>query len=714
MANIKLTGGLGWEGDLTPGLQFAFSKYFKNPPSFAILQQDFKSAANEPLASLPPGHQTMDVSFGGEFSAGGGGPELTVSPGVHGKLGVFTGGSLFDSDAYESPLKILPGQAYVGFGIGASLAASVAREANTLGFGFEAGTAVTIANYRLFQTTPSAPTLGSAIEDTIQGYIIPATIDDLRQMPVGMIATLEGTGTITFTATADIVTLVNPLAVASAEILANVLQIGPGASISVGASFELSGEYEIRIRKLDNSKVELGFYRKHGSDLSVSASAQAGVSAVVGKKDLISSFLGAISGKPDADLQALNLSPEQAAAIAAALKQAIDRKLELGIKAQLDFLSSNEEAFLFEADLTALDASGQKMVQDALGSNLALLVENEKSLPSGIQWKSNVLSRSRERGLSLKVNVFGLYNYLSLDDLLRTSMIATDAESGEVDITDSTVASRIGLTANFLTQENRVKLRSVLAESFLVTVVYRCSKILKQPDLSGSYWFFDMVPAAGRALVEGFYHAMAALGLESAAEASLPANVEAFGKTAFFIDTEYDSATVHSLFLKSDGTAREASEYETIGRQAMHAVLLPGGVNDTRLKALEDAYWPQVKSAAGNRATLAEIFPEAAEPVLMDIYGDWFVIANWARAMGDAAQCLSAAYPYFSQNPDPNSEKFQTLRTVLQNQMASVAQETKDRFADPWGLVALDMASGRKSQARAEIYSEKLTVVVKR
>ncbi|HEX5481629.1 MAG TPA: hypothetical protein VFZ08_03270 [Terriglobia bacterium] len=714
MANIKLTGGLGWEGDLTPGPHSAFTKYFKNPPSFAIVQQNSKATANEPLASLPSGHQTLDVSFGENFSAGAGGGELTVSPGIHGKLGVFTAGSLFSSDAYESPLKILPGQAYVDFEIGADLSASISRQENTLGFGFEAGTAVTITNYRLFHPTPTAPTLASAIKDTIQDYVIPATVDDLRHMPAGMIATLEGTGTITFTATADIVTLVNPLAVASAEILANVLQIGPGASIAVGASFELSGEYEIRIRKLDSRKVELGYFRKHGSDLNVSASANAGLTAALGEKDLIASFLGAISGKPSADLPPLNLSPEQTAAIAAALKQAIDRKLQLGMMAQLDFLSSNQEAFLFEADLEALGADGQKMIEDALGSNLALLVENEKSLPPGVQWKSNVLSRAQERGFSLKVNAFGLYNYISLHDLLRTSTIATDAESGEVHITDSTVASRIGLTANFLTQENRVKLRSVLAESFLVTVVYRCSKIVKQPDLSGSYWFFDLVPAAGRTLVEGFYHVMGALGLDAASKASIPASSESFGRAALFIDTEYDSAAVYGLFLKSDGAARGLTEYEGIGRKAMQAVLLPGGVNDTRLKALEDAYWPQVKSAAGNRAALAEIFPEAAEPILMDIYGDWFVIANWSSAMAEASQCLSTAYPYFSQNSDPNSEKFQTLRTALQKQMSSVAQETKDRFADPWGLVALDIASGRKSQARAEIYSEKLTVVVKR
>lgn len=708
---LKDNFGLNLGVDIEPAS--ALRRYFQNVSGAVILHQNFKSVADQPLTAHPFGTTTINLGFDKAFTGAIPGAALTVGPGAQASLVVVQDGNLFDPDPYGSPIGIAPGHAYVGFGLAATVSASIATEAVNPAFGLTSETAVTFSNYRLFETTASTPTIGAAFSATIGGWIIPASISDLEDMPAGLIATIEGSGTITFAAQVDVTPLINPLASVSAGILAGAIELSAGASIPVTASYELRGDYQLRVRKLDSSRVEIGYLRKRGQDFAVSAAATVGVAAVAGDTSLVGRVLGALSPDPLVDLAGLNLAPDALDSLTAALKQSINRELQLGIQAQVDSLASDTEAFLFELDLTALDAAGRTMVENALGSNLSALVQNEHSLPPGIQWKSSVLAKARESGFSLGIDVFGFYNWASVHDLLVNSTIAADPESGRVVITDRVTASQIGLTTNLITSENRVALRSALGESFLLTAVYRCSNVLREAALTGVYWFFDLEPSASETQIQDHLNAIQALCISPPAGVPPPGR-QTFGRTAFYLETRYSNAAVSAIFLRADGTARPASDFETAGRDAMLAVLTPGGVNNIRRQALEDSWWGQVKAASGNLETLAQLFPDAASPVVADIYGDWFVITNWTSAMAEAAQTVAGAYPYFTSNPDPASATFQSLRAKLQKQMSSLERATKNRFSEPWGIVALDLASRRTSEASAELYACGLTLVLKR
>lgn len=714
MPQIPLKDNFGLDLGIAIDPVSALSRYFQSVCGPVILHHDFKSVVDQPLSAYPFGTATINLGFGKAFTGEIPGAALTVGPGVQGSLTVVKQGSLFDPDPYGSPVEIAPAHAYVGFALAATVSASVATEAANPVFGFDSETVVAFSNDRLFEMTASSPSIGAAFSATIGGWIIPASISDLVAMPAGLVATLEGSGAITFTAQVDVAPLINPLASVSTAILAGAIGITAGASIPVTASYELRGEYQLRVRKLDAHRVEIGYLRKRGREFAVSASAGVGVTATSGGTSLVSSVLSALSPDPLIDLAGLHLHPEALGSLAAALKQSIDRELQLGVAAQIDTLASDTAVFLFEVDLTALDARGRKMVETALGSELSMLVESEHSLPPGIQWKSSVFTKARERGFTLGIDVFGFYNWASVHDLLVNSTIAADPESGRVVITDRVTASQIGLTTNLITSENRVALRSALGESFLLTVVYRCSNVLRQDALSGLYWFFDLDPAASEAQIQDHLNAIRALGISLPQGATLPMTSHTFGRTAFYLETGYSDAAVRSLFLQSDGSAKVTDDYESAGRNAMRAVLMRGGVNDVRLQALEDPRWAQVKAAFGNLETLAQLFPDVASPAVADVYGDWFVICNWSSAMAEAARTVAEAYPYFSGNPDPASAKFQSLRAELQKQMSSLERATKNRFAEPWGIVALDLVSGRTSAASAELYASGFTLVLKR
>ena len=92
------------------------------------------------------------------------------------------------------------------------------------------------------------------------------------------------------------------------------------------------------------------------------------------------------------------------------------------------------------------------------------------------------------------------------------------------------------------------------------------------------------------------------------------------------------------------------------------------------------------------------------------------IIEWWATTMANMAKSLSVAKRFFSQTPTPASDSppFKKTQADLWHQMADVASNTHDRFADPWGLLAMDLASGQQSAASAELVSSGLTLRLKR
>jgi len=589
-----------------------------------------------------------------------------------------------------------------------------------LAFGFTVGSTVCMSHYQSFATTSTTPTFQAALQASLQNYVIPFRPDDFAALGVGDVALIEGTGSLQVSGTVNLLTSVNPLVSVSSATLPTTLQIQGGGQISITATFTITGDLQIRVQKVDAGTVRMGIYRKRGAEFDVIVNPEVGITAGTSSTDFISAVLGAIGPNPfpSADqLEKAGLTADKQDAIVGALKAAIQRSLALSIQEELQAIASQEAAFLYEISLNDLAADGRTAIQGALRLNLSTLTESAQSLPQGIREIQNLLTTTRTKKLTLKLNILGIYNFASINDLTLKGTVLTDPASGEIVITDAATATHISGTINFLADSD--KLRKVLAQSFLITAAYRCSGLIAHsPSLKASYWHFDEHAKTDHPTMAAYLNVLSSLGLTSPAQVQQSlATAGDFGHSTFYVATDYDDALSQSLFLRSDGQPRALDEYEEIGRNAMKMLILPDGEDKFRLRALDAGIWPQVKSTGGTLVNLAELFPDLdPQSQIPMISVDYVLIEWWATTMAGMGKTLSAAKRFFSQTPPPatGSPAFEKVQADLWHQMANVASKTHDRFSDPWGLLAMDLASGQKSAASARIVSSGLTLRVER
>ena len=720
MPTIGLVDGFGLDLEAAMNPNSAFSKYFQKPPSLSVVEKDLASLQNVPLTAFPLKSVQIGLSFSEPTTVSSTSPQFAGSAAISGSLCVFAAGKLFDPDPFASPVEIPSGQAYLGLGIRASIAPGMNIPSGEVVYGFTVGTAVSLTHYKPFQTTSTTPTLAAALEASLEDYVIPFSVDDMASLGLGDVVTMEGNCTLKLCGTVNLLTSVNPLATLSTPALPGIA-VNAGAAIDITATFTIEGDFEVRAYKVADATVRLGFYRKRGADFIVQVSPSVGVTAGTTKTDFISAVLGAVTPSPfpTADqLEQAGLTKEKQEVVVGALKTAIQRQLELAVQAELQLLASDDSAFLYEINLQDLGPDGKAALEGALRLDLTTLLGSPGTLPRGITEIQNLITSTRKRGHTLSINILGLYNYASINDLLLKGTVLTDAASGAVIITDEANATRVSGAINFLADSD--KLRKVLAQSFLITAAYRCSGLIAHgPTLKASYWHFASHAKTDLPTMGAYLDALVALGLilEADKVAKL-SNLTDFGSSTCYVGTDYDDTLSQSLYLRADGQPRGIDEFEQIGRQALQELLHADSDDGYRLRGLEsDAVWQQVKNTGGTLTNLAKVFPDLdPDSQIPNIARDYLLIEWWATTMSKLAVTLSAARHFFAQDPPPapNSPDFKKAQTDLWHRMADVAINTHDRFGDPWGLIAMDLASGQRSQASARLVSPQLTLRVAR
>ena len=720
MPTISIADGFGLNVQAALDPKSAFAKYFQKLPSFSVLQQNLASVQDTPLTGFPLKSTEVGLAFTQPTSMTTTCPQFGGSAGVAATLRIVKGGNLFDPDPFDNPIEVPDGRAYLGLGIEINVAPEVDIPSGKLTVGFAAESTLCLSHYQPFATTATTPTFKAALQASLQNYVIPLSPEDLASLGIGGVAIIEGTGSLQLSGTVNLLTSVNPLVSLSAAPLPTKFQIQEGAEVAVTASCTITGGFQIRVQKVDAGTVRLGFYRRRGAEFDVQVESAIGVTAGTSSTDYISAVLGAVSPSPFPsadDLKNAGLSDEKQAAIVGALKAAIQRRLELSVLEELHTDSSQEAAFLYEISLKDLDADGRAAIQSALKLNLSSLWKSSASLPRGIREIKNILTTTKTKGHSLKINILGLYNYSSSSGLTLQGTVLADPASGEIVITDSATATRISGSINFLADSD--KLRKVLAQSFLITAAYRCSGLVAHaPSLKVSYWHFAEHAKTDRSTMAADLNVLRSMGLISAAQIQqnlTPAGD--FGRSTFHLNTDYDDGLSQSLFIGSDGQPRAIEEYEQIGRNALRQLIQPGSDDEFRLRGLDDAVWPQMKATGSTVVNLAPIFPDLRQDSQIPIIaGDYVLIEWWATTMARMAQSLSAAKSFFSQTPPPapSGAAFQKVQADLWKQMADVARNTHDRFSDPWGMLAMDLASGQQSVASGQIVSPSLTLRVER
>jgi len=707
MPTIQLTDQFGLDVDVKTDILSSLEKYAANLSKLSFTNLNLQSLADLTLANPSVTSLHAGLNLDQPVSIGSGGVTLQLDAGVSGTMDIYVpptgGGCLFDSDLYGEAIAVDASERYVSIALCASAGPDISATFNQLTFGFQAGAKVSLANYRKFETQPAAPTILAAIQTTVADFCIPGSPDDLRALPADSIITMEGAGTITFSAKANLLAAANPLATVQLPSPLPELDVSAGGSVTVAASCAVIWDYQLRIRKLDVGRVSLGFYRKRGSETTVSVSACAGISAGTSSIDLFSSIISAISKSAAADsgaIEALGVPDDQLASIGGAVKSAAQRKLEISLKAALTTSDSRSAAFLYEFDLTALDAVGNAALAASLHGDLSGLTGG--SLPAGVQMVRSIETDLHQTNLSWKVNLLGIYNYISTTELVRQGTVLFEPVTGDLVITDKATAQRISAaTVNFGADTD--KLRHVLADSFLITAVYRGSKsLVSAPEIECSHSYFELQSSTNADAMRADLTTATALGLlDAGAPETLLAGIEDFGQTMVYAETSYSADSTPALFLNG-ADPKPKEEFESAGREAIRLLVRTGAADAFRLRGVaDDQVWAQMCDAG--QFNFAPLFPDLPQPQVLVIAADYSVIVWWAAAMSACAKSVAAMNSLLATNPDPESPQFLALRADLAKTLANVTANTKEEFGQPWGLVAMDKVSGNRAAAKVQI-----------
>jgi hypothetical protein len=315
---------------------------------------------------------------------------------------------------------------------------------------------------------------------------------------------------------------------------------------------------------------------------------------------------------------------------------------------------------------------------------------------------------------AVKFNLLGIYNFISVSTLVLKGKVLFEPATGEMVITDTATASRIAAsTFNFAADSE--KLRKVMAESVLITVAYKFSKLVTHPkaELAISHSYFELHSKTDAATLRNNLDVFEALGLIKASErGDLGGGGTKFGRTTLYAETSYDGALVDSLFL-NNGSSRTQEEYETAGRKAI-ALLVKSGEEDDfrRIPAIDDTLWKEMSKAGQANLKFIDSLNPLGVVALGAISSDYTVIKWWSESMEKMGKSLLEMRTFLAKNPgiDPENKLFKSLRKKLGSKLKSVASHTEAEFGDPWGLVAMDQASGGRAAAKALITGPTLTI----
>jgi hypothetical protein len=372
---------------------------------------------------------------------------------------------------------------------------------------------------------------------------------------------------------------------------------------------------------------------------------------------------------------------------------------------------SHSAAFLYEFDLGALDTSGKSALAAALRGDLSALTGDP--LPAGVHMVRSISTDLQKTSITWKVNLLGIYNYISVAELTREGTVLFEPSTGDLTIADKATAQRVSASGvNFGADTG--KLRKVLAESFLITAVYRGSKsLVSSAEIECSHSYFELQASADPQAVRKDLGAATALGLlDAGAPDTLAAGAQNFGRTMVYAETSYNAAIAGFLFLNG-AAPKTLNDYDNAGRAAIRLLVRPDADDAFRLRGVsDDGLWAKMRDQG--QFNFKPLFPGLTEVQIAAIAEDYVVIVWWSKAMSDCAQSVARMQSLLALDPNPESSPFQAARKDLAKKLADITSDTKDEFGQPWGLVAMDQVSGKRASARLQIVGPHLALALTR
>jgi len=494
---------------------------------------------------------------------------------------------------------------------------------------------------------------------------------------------------------------------ASVSLPANLsLEAKAGAEVAVRAGVTLTGAYQVRLRQTAAGKTELGFYRGKSRQADFSITADAGVTASAGGFELTERVIGALSKQPAVDKEEFRkLLPDEGTdaqarrieSFQAGIEAAISTKLQISVSAAFSKLQSHEAAWLLEIDpLTSLSDVARATVATAFDGRL-------DEVPSGIRQISNIVTDTDARKITVKVNLLGLANIISVGKLTQVTTTEHNGHGDITVITDTSTESRLrALLVTF--GGDRKRLRKLLSEDFLISAAYSAKDVgVLSPAFQARHRFFEIDDSTNASEMKNFLDVARALELMTPDKAnSILGNNKKFGRVSFYAETGYANAAVRAAF--------QAEDYETIGRQALGALLKGDSGQEFRLRVAEDDdLWKEMKRIQ-NRAAFPPLFglsAGAVDPRVEAAGADFSAIQTWAFAMVAAGQAIQEVETLLGQGTvAADDPRLTQARAVLKDRLGSVVKSTREEFGDPLGMVMFFEASDRNADRRLIIAVE--------
>jgi hypothetical protein len=414
------------------------------------------------------------------------------------------------------------------------------------------------------------------------------------------------------------------------------------------------------------------------------------------------------------------LKDDEIKQIQQAIADSFDNSLKASLNLEFSGSDTDEAAFLYTVDISALDTISSAAVHAALDGNLSQLTALEANdnghgvIAAGVTMVRSSLKKIRDRKATLKLNLVGLLNFSSLFELIQKSEVVSERITGELTISETVSGTSISTLTLPAAQE---KLRRIRFNSLLVTTAYRASRSLSSMQLTSSDIYFAFNNNTNEHTMSDYLDGAIGLGLMNmGTKQQIMNGFHGTGTSTCLLRAEFDDAACETMFLDNDGVPRQQSHYEGIGRNALGQLLLPGDSDDSdkyrRDILADDRLWQKLKEAG--QPSFGQVLPALAndELRLNVVRSDYTVVMWWAESMASMAQKLATVRSFVGA-ADPatleGNNTFKSLRNDLQKHVAGVVANSQLQFGLPFGLLALYHAAFPKAKPYSLIVSPAFT-----
>ena len=688
------------------------SKYFKGDPGF-IAAPELVAALNKPIAALPQTAVGLGLSFKTAGTFGATNADWGIKAGAQIAIGASQAGKIIPGDdLFGDPIKVAADRTVLTVVFTPSLSVEASESVGDLKFGFSGGATVEFRTGRTFDAGQGkSPKLGDALKEILTTGIIPGDLADLKAMNAGDISSVSGSGQFKANASVDLAAALNPLTTPQLGLKQiGSLELKAGASLVAEASIGFKGRYQVRVMKLDAQRVRLGYYRMKGSQFDFSVTAKAGVTATLGKKELIELIAG-FSSAPKPDIQKMveeGLSEDQIARLRGAIAASVNRTLAVSLAGSFGIENEDSASFEYEFELDKLDLGGTDALHSALDGDLSPLTSRESTdMPAGVKQLKSELDTFKKKSITWKINLLGIVNVLHVTELISKGKTLFDPESGELVIADSTTGNNITVVSRPFEADTQ-KLREVLMQSMIMTSAYRVAGVQKFLNFNGSMTYYKQLANISARDVSDFLDDFLGLELIDLQAKHAFLNGTFAGRGSVFLELTFDDAAFEAMFIDGNGDAFKQETYDAFGRECIAALIQPGDEHEFRRIPMlpeNDDLWNTMTDRGQFQMRLELPAELQAEVPFAMVSHDYTVIRWWSDAMSRAGKQVIEMKQFLKDsNADAESLKddktFKKKLKDLEGALANVVSHSQPEFLDAWGLLAMDRAAARKSGAR--------------